>query len=210
MLNLSVFALLVASVSAISFSANSRAGQKLLKNSELVEGRRLNNNDNDFNIENIIGQFHLRYTGCYNVLQLSGEGGGGGGGGDGGGSGIQNGAVVVYELAESCRGSKYIGRYATNMMQFVDSYTESILEEQEWRCENFRESECAYCENYDDGEACETSCFAGAEDSDGNNMTACIQMQEQEGQGGQEGQEEFEIQRYLECAGKSHCDWCGQ
>ena len=112
-----------------------RAGQKLLKNSELVEGRRLNNIDNDFNIENIIGQFHLRYTGCYNVLQLSGEGGGGGG--DGGGSGIQNGAVVVYELAESCRGSKYIGRYATNMMQFVDSYTESILEEQEWRCENF-------------------------------------------------------------------------
>ena len=188
----------------MSISANSPAGQRLLKKSTLVEeGRRLENNNN---VENAIAGLKLRYVGCHNLLQMA-EGGGGGEDG----SPVENGAVITFELASSCSGG-YYGKYACPMQDFMDSYTESMLNEREWRCENFRENYCGYCEGNDNNNgnnnnngnyngngyySCEQECFMNGYDPDTNeNMASCYQEEQQD------GQEEFEIQRYLECAGK--------
>ena len=72
------------------------------------------------------------------------------------------------------------------MMEFVDSYTEAKMNEQEQECENIRES--CYCDNnQQDDQSCEYSCYQNAGVAD-----KC---------GEYEGGEEFEVQRYLECAG---------
>lgn len=69
-----------------------------------------------------------------------------------------------------------------SMEEFVDSYTEAKLTEQEYACETIREN--CYCSDDSDDEACETACYTAA------GMDVCIEY---------EGEEEFEIQRYLEC-----------
>jgi hypothetical protein len=71
-------------------------------------------------------------------------------------------------------------------MEFVDAYTEMKMSEQETKCEYIREY--CYCDNANDDESCENQCYIDA------NMSECVEY---------EGDEEFEIQRYLECDGKS-------
>jgi len=68
-------------------------------------------------------------------------------------------------------------------MDFIDAYTEMKMEEKERQCEYVREN--CYCDNANDDEVCENQCYAE------KGMDYCIEY---------EGEEEFEIQRYLECA----------
>ena len=91
-------------------------------------------------------------------------------------------ALCPENTCSSCSGG---GEYVVNMLEFVDAYTEAKLEEQEMACENIREN--CYCDNANDDEVCENTCYTNA------GMDVCIEY---------EGQEEFEIQRYLECDGK--------
>ena len=73
------------------------------------------------------------------------------------------------------------------MFEFLDSYTESTLQEQEWKCESYRENVCEYqCQN-NNNEYCQNNCFSNA------GMNECVENEN--------GQEEFEVQRYLECQG---------
>jgi len=69
-----------------------------------------------------------------------------------------------------------------DMNLFVDAYTEAKLNEKEYNCEMIREN--CYCDNANDDEVCENQCYTNA------GMEDCIEY---------EGEEEFEIQRYLEC-----------
>uniref|UniRef100_A0A7S2Y2J3 Uncharacterized protein n=2 Tax=Entomoneis paludosa TaxID=265537 RepID=A0A7S2Y2J3_9STRA len=173
MFKAAILALLFAEASAIR--TNSKAGQKLMSKATLIEEgtRELNENNYGF-----IAGMKLKYTGCYNVFGLAEDGGGEDD------SAIENAPVITFTLGDSCSGGGHAGKYAVNMLEFVDSYTESMMEEREWECENYRENNC-YCDNADDGEYCETMCLTNA------GMSDCIDDEEEE--------EEFEIQRYLEC-----------
>jgi len=172
--------------------ADSKFGRELLRKATVIEPARFlkdNNNNNNYN-QNYIALYDIKYTGCSSLIQINAQGGGGGGGGGGQNNNQNNGIlytqhIVKFELCPSgtcssgCSGG---GEYAVSMMNFVDSYTEAKLEEQEYNCEMVRES--CYCDNANDDEACEYSCYVNA------GMEECVEY---------EGQEDFEIQRYLEC-----------
>jgi len=77
------------------------------------------------------------------------------------------------------------GDYVVDLNQFLDTYTESKLDEQEYACEQAREAcGCGENDQDDDEEACEYQCYTNA------NMAYCIE---------DEDEEEFEIQKYTMC-----------
>jgi hypothetical protein len=182
-----IIAALAATVSAVSskmiapqedFSipANSKIGQKLLKNA-----RRLENGNNNAD-ENFMANFSIKYDSCASLIQIREEGNN-----DEGILYTQN--LVKITLcpgnSNGCEGcGSGAAQYVVNMNDFVDAYTEMKLEEQEYACEMIRES--CYCENANDDQVCENTCYSDA------GMDVCIEY---------EGGDEFEIQRYLECGG---------
>ena len=140
----------------------------------MSKARKLNDNG-DREVE-FIAQYYIKYMGCADITQIQQEGGG-----DEGMLYTQH--LVKFALcAEGC-GTCY-GQYVVDMLEFVDSYTEAKLDEKEYKCEMIREN--CYCDNANDDEVCENQCYQNA------GMSECIEY---------EGQEEFEVQRYLECAG---------
>jgi len=172
---------LTAQVSGIA--ANSKAGQRLLQKAHLIQQGNSKEQQRKLNDNWFITNLKLKYTGCYNLLNLSEEGA------NGASSGLENTAVVTFTLGESCVGqdNDHAGKYAVNMYDFLDSYTESMLQEQEWRCESYRENNCP-CDNADDEEACQYACLTKA------GLEVCIE----EYNNGDD--EVFEVQPYLQCA----------
>lgn len=178
-----VLASLVASVSATSFTpsgdiaADSAIGQRLLSKSRAVE----QNGDATW-----LTGYNIKYLGCAGLTQVNAEGGGGGNNGEQGILYTQN--LVKFALCASDLSCSSCGtgsaQYVVPMMDFVDAWTEAKMESQERACENVRES--CYCDNANDDQACENSCYEAL------GMSECIQY---------EGDEEFELQRYLECRG---------
>lgn len=178
-----LLALLIAQVSAktvvpdFEVKANSKLGKRLLS-----KARALNdNNERDWTW---VAKYSIKYRGCSSLIQLAQEGQGGGGE-DGSLLYTQN--LVKFSLCPSddtCDSCKNGADYVVNMMEFLDAWTENKMNTLEQTCENIREN--CYCNNqYNDDEACQNQCYTDAE------MTECIEI---------EGEEEFEIQRYLECA----------
>jgi hypothetical protein len=154
--------------------ADSKLGQNLLRKAEVIEpARHLEQN----NGQSFIAGYELKYLGCSSLIQVNPEGNG-----DEGILYTQH--LVRFALCpeNSCSSCSGGGQYVVNMMEFVDAYTEAKLNEKEMMCENIREN--CYCDNANDDEVCENTCYANA------GMDSCIEY---------EGQEEFEIQRYLEC-----------
>lgn len=184
MFRATIIALVATMASAKSFlpsndiAANSELGNRLLKSATVVkEARHLEQGDRDVTF---IANYNLKYLGCSSLASMSGEGGGG----DEGVLYTQH--LVRFALCpDSCSSCANGGEYVVNMMEFVDTYTESILEAQEYACEMVREN--CYCDNANDDDVCEAQCYATA------GLDYCIEY---------EGQEAFEIQEYLECAGK--------
>lgn len=220
MLRLTVVALLVGSVAAIAepFQPNHDAFQKLLGSSTLVEGRGLaNNNNNNYNNYNynyknqqygltqVIGNLNLKYTRCTNIYSAPGQwyNRGGGNGGGGGGYSNQNGGlwsmgVVEFELREGCGGT-LVGKYATNLVAFVNSYLESTMSADEEKCESYLQGFCYNnCENnYDvggDAESCYLDCFKNSKETSGTDYSYCAKYYN-----GEENRD-FEIQSYLMCS----------
>jgi hypothetical protein len=185
-----VFAAMAATGAATSFipgdiPANSRAGSKLLAKAR-VEHRDLENNESD---TTWIAGYSIKYDGCSSLIQISG--GEGGGGGDNDGSLLYTQNLVKFSLCPtnaddpSCSSCKNGATYVVNMNEFVDAYTEMKLDAEEYACETVREN--CYCQYTDDDDVCESQCYYAA------GLENCIEV---------EGDEDFEIQRYLECAGK--------
>ena len=183
MFRATAFALMAAMASAHSFipssdiPADSKAANKLLGKAHVVKEARHLEQDRDVTF---IANYKIKYLGCTSLMAMGMEGGGD----DGSMLYTQN--LVRFALCpDSCSSCSGGGEYVVNMMEFVDSYTESKLEEQEYACEMVREN--CYCDNANDDDVCEAQCYTD------KGMDYCIEY---------EGGEEFEIQEYLECAGK--------
>lgn len=178
-----LLALLAANVGAktivpdFEVKADSKLGKRLLSKARALDGER------DWTW---VANYSIKYRGCSSLVQLANEMNGG----DEGEGLLYTQNLVKFSLCpsdSSCDSCKGGADYVVNMMEFVDAWTENKMNSLERTCENIREN--CYCNNnYNDDEACENQCFTDAE------MTECIQI---------EGEEEFEIQRYLECAGRS-------
>lgn len=158
-----------------SIPADSKIGRKLMEKARRVEQ---NGQDAEF-----LGGFSIKYDSCASLIQIREEGGNE----DEGLLYTQN--LVKFTLCPGNEGTcdgcgSGAATYVVNMMDFVDAYTERKLEEQEYACEMIREY--CYCDNYNDDQVCENQCYVSA------GMDVCIEY---------EGGDEFEIQRYLECAG---------
>lgn len=86
------------------------------------------------------------------------------------------------------------GEYAVDMLEFIDAYTESMMDTLAYQCEMIRER--CYCQN-GNWEQCFYDCYEQADfDLYGSDKGVAYCLSEYY------GQEEFELQRYLECAGK--------
>lgn len=86
------------------------------------------------------------------------------------------------------------GEYAVDMAQFIDAYTESKMDAMEYQCELLAER--CYCQN-GNWQQCFYDCYQQAEfDLYGTaeGVQYCL--------ANYYGQEQFEVQRYLECAGE--------
>jgi hypothetical protein len=163
---------------------SSKFGQKIMANA-----RSLENNQQD---GAWVASYSIKYQSCASLIQI-GDGEGGGNNKDGGSSlYLQN--LVKFSLCPTSAGCEAcntgLAQYVVNMLDFIDAYTEMKMEEQEYACEMIREN-CYCADGYDD-QYCENLCYTNA------GMEACIEI---------EGGDEFEIQRYLECAGKDVCVW---
>lgn len=162
-----------------SIPVRSNAGQELMMKATVIEEARFLNNNQDYSW---MANYSIRYTGCTSLVQVNGQGGNNNKDGQ---SMLFTQHLVKFSLcpvdtcASSCSGG---GHYVVGMADFVDLYTESKLSAAEYACEQVRE-EC-YCDDANDDEACESACYATA------GLTDCEAV---------EG-DDFEVQRYLECA----------
>lgn len=171
-----------------SVPVESAMGQALLRKATVIEPARHLNNNNNQNQGNAayLGKYEIKYLGCNSLLQVNREGGGNNNNNQNGGI-LYTQNLVRFALCpeNSCGSCSGGGEYAVNMAEFVDAYTEAKMQEEEYACEVVREN--CYCDNADDAEACEGACYSAA------GLTDCVKY---------EGQDNFEIQRYLECRGK--------
>mmetsp|Transcript_14227 Transcript_14227/g.21552 ORF Transcript_14227/g.21552 Transcript_14227/m.21552 type:complete len:343 (+) Transcript_14227:86-1114(+) len=158
--------------SATALKANSPAGKNLLNKSS----RSLENEDG----YEWLQDFSLVFQSCHKVTQYAGEEAE-----EGESVGYIN--LVKYKLCPSnkcrygCKGAEYV----TDMYAFVDAYTEWQMNDQEYKCEQAREScQCQYY--YGDEDVCEANCFKE------KGMSQCIEENEDD-------KFEFDLQDYLEC-----------
>ncbi len=152
--------------------ASSRAGQKLLSKSRLLE----NKNERDVSW---MPYYSIKFEKCHSLIQIAGQQEGGGGNDQNRGS-LYNQHLVEFSLcpSDSCSSSsscKNGAKYITNMREFAQLYTEYQQEAKEAACEKIRQN----CYNDD-----ETSCYTKA------GMEECIEV---------EGQEEVNLEEYMEC-----------
>lgn len=186
-----VVALLAAFVSADekmategSIPVKSNAGQELLMKATVIEEARvLENNDYSW-----MSGYHIRYSGCTSLVQVAGGEGNNNKNGDGGMIYTQH--LVRFSIcpADACSsGCSGGGQYVVTMADFVDLYTEYKMTAAELACENVREA--CYCDNANDDDVCYAACYTAA-------GLDCVQY---------EDQEEFEVQRYMECQGAYTC-----
>ena len=167
-----------ASINPADITANSKLGSRLLSKATVIQDARHLDQERDVTF---VASYSLRYLGCSSLVQVREEGGE-----DGGMLYTQH--LVRFALcptSETCASCSNGGEYVVKMEEFVDLYTEHKLNDKEWACEMIREN--CYCDNANDDEVCENQCYTA------QGMPECIEY---------EGEEEFEVQRYMECQGK--------
>ena len=191
MLRSAIFAILAACAAAkvpvaqeggmipdFNIPTDSTSGKRLLS-----KARRLEQNNQNQEEAQWLSGYSIKYDSCASLIQVREEGGG-----------EEEGLIYTQNLVKFviCPGNsgkcsdcgKGIAQYVVNMRDFVETYVEMKKEQQEQACEMIREY--CYCDNANDDEACEYQCYADA------GMQECIQY---------EGQEEMDMDAYLECEG---------
>lgn len=190
-----VLALFASAASAITFTpmgdivASSDLGSRLLSQATVVkEARQLEQNNQDITF---IATYSLRYIGCSSLVQVrqNGQNGGGNNNNKNGNVGmLMEQHLVKFSLCpDGCSACTNGGEYIVTMETFVDLYTEYKLKDMEYTCEMIREN--CDCDGANDDDVCLDACYTNA------GMTDCIDY---EGE-----QDEFKVQEYLYCAGKS-------
>jgi hypothetical protein len=173
-----VLASLVASAAAFipndGIQADSKAGQKLMSKARALE--------QEADTSWMIG-YSIKYLGCVSLMQVNGEA-----------DGDEDSALLYTQnlakfglcsndvACSSCGSGS--AQYVVSMNDFVDAWTESKMEAEQQACENVREN--CYCDNANDDNACEAACYTTY------GMDYCVQYGDDE---------EFEVQRFMECAG---------
>lgn len=189
MIRTALLALLTSAALADTMRANTRAGRTLLSSATVVEPARdleYNNYNNGQNQNggdddgSWIASYYIKYEGCSSTVNYDTEGGGDE-------NPLITANLVKFKLCpDSCSSCSNGGLYVVGMMEFVQAYNEMKMDEQEYKCE-LQATQCQYNQNcQSDEQYCENLCFTEA------GMTECIQY---------EGQEEFELDQYMECAG---------
>jgi hypothetical protein len=79
-----------------------------------------------------------------------------------------------------------VAQYVVNMNDFVDAWTESKMQADQQACEAIREN--CNCQNANDDEVCEAQCYSTW------GMDYCTEYAQNQ---------DFEIQRFMECGGAS-------
>ena len=191
MFRVAIIALLASAVSALKdltpngeVSASSALGMRLLSQATVVQpARQLNDQQEERDIT-FIANYSIRYLGCHSLIQvLAGE--------NQNNKNNQQQSMLYAEhlvrfalcpTAGNCGKCEGGGEYVMNMETFVDAFTEAKLTAAEYACETVREA--CDCENANDDDVCEAACYEDA------GLTNCVN---------DENQQEFEVQRYLEC-----------
>lgn len=180
-------AILATAATASELRADSTVGRALLKSATVVEEARALQNNYNYNGQqnqnqerdaSFLANYHIKYLGCSSTISYDQEGNGG----DENPLILSN--LVKFTLCQSCGSCSGGGQYVVGMQEFIQAYNEMQMNEQEYRCEMAREaSQYVQC-NYQDDQACQNEYFMN------NGLSECIQY---------EGQEAFELDRYLEC-----------
>eukprot|EP00591_Stephanopyxis_turris_P012589 CAMPEP_0195508992 /NCGR_PEP_ID=MMETSP0794_2-20130614/2054_1 /TAXON_ID=515487 /ORGANISM="Stephanopyxis turris, Strain CCMP 815" /LENGTH=379 /DNA_ID=CAMNT_0040636097 /DNA_START=37 /DNA_END=1176 /DNA_ORIENTATION=- len=182
---LAIFSLIFSDVSAVpafarkqsnGIAANSRTGSNILS-----KARALGNDDNEEVDVSWVADYSIVFHSCHTTVQY-------GRGDEEDGNGMETQNLAHFRLCPSdscsttCSGG---GDYVVELNEFVDAYTESKMEAQEYACEETREN--CNCENDDamDDEACEKQCYTDA------GQEYCIENDD-------DG-DEFDIQEYMDC-----------
>lgn len=184
-----VFASLVASASAFvphdGIPVDSAIGQRLMSKARALE----QGNDQTW-----LAGYSIKYLGCSALIQVNGEA-------QGGNQNQNQNQALLYtqnlvkfglcskDVACSSCGSG-VAQYVVSMNDFVDAWTESKMEAEKQACEAVREN--CYCENANDDQVCEAACYTAL------GMDYCVEYAEDE---------DFEIQRFMECGGRSYICW---
>ena len=183
MFRCAIIASLVASAAAFvpieGIDATSNAGLKLMS-----KARSLENNKQD--ISWMVG-YNIKYLGCTSLMQVNAEGG------EENKSMLYTQNLVKFALCPTSVTCSACGngeaQYVVPMNDFVDAWTEAEMTAQQQLCESVREN--CYCQYINDDEVCEASCYANS------GYDFCTQYNE-----------DFEVQRFMECAGKSRFREC--
>jgi len=103
--------------------------------------------------------------------------------------GMRKEIMVKFRMCKKCGYGCRGGDYLVDMNEFVNSYTESKMNEFEYKCEQQRETCEASCQYYyGDDDVCQSNCFTKA------GMSSCLEDEEASDDG-----YEFNLQEYLEC-----------
>ena len=161
-------------------ASSAEAASKLTKlassSSAVKDGRKLEDYYNDITW---MADYSIKFESCHFIVQYDQEGG------EEVASKTKVQHLAKFKICDSSKcNSKCGGEYLVDLATFVDSYTEFQMEEQEYFCELTREN--CNCQYANDDEVCENQCYADA------GQDYCIELQD-------EYEEEFEVQRYLEC-----------
>lgn len=132
-----------------------------------------------------MADYSIQFQGCHTLTQFSEEGNKNEDAGS---------ALIAQHLARfrfckkgHCnKGNSCYGDYLTDLGEFINAYTEFNMEIEERKCENVREY--CNCEYANDDEVCENQCYTDA------GLENCIEIENED-----EYEEDFEVQRYLEC-----------
>ena len=175
-----------------SIPASSRLGSSLLS-----KARRLNNNNNNNNEADYtwVADYSIRFDSCHTTLEFRADAGADGED-ETDGAPTESMRLVHFKLCptDKCdKSCKNGADYLVEMREFVESYLEFQMTQQEYNCEQVEEN--CNCENANDDEVCLQQCYqdAGLDycENDQNNNNG--------NNNNNNNGNDFELDRYLEC-----------
>jgi hypothetical protein len=175
-----------------------RPNQRMMRNAKHISGPKIRqldqNNQNQQQQEERdntwMWEYSIQFTSCHSATTLRQEGGG-----QDEGPLIANNSIE-FSLCPT-KGGSNCATYLAPMMDFLNAYTEAQMEEEEYECEIARET-CEYQWQMQQNQN-------GNQNNNGQNneqyyYNECVTAAGKDYCVEYEGQEDFEVQRYLECA----------
>ena len=179
-----------------------RPNQRMMRNAKHVGGPKIRqldqNNQNNQNQEERdntwMWEYSIQFTSCHSATTLRQEGGG-----DDMGPLIANNSIE-FSLCPTSGGNN-CAKYIAPMMDFLNAYTEAQMAEEEYECEIARET-CEYQweMQQNQNQNGNNNNNNNGQDNEEYYYNECVTAAGKDYCVEYEGQEDFEIQQYLECA----------